>query len=511
MQKETDLTQTHKPNPNRTSLSRSSALAAGGAALLASNVFRQGLAFLGLVVTARLLTPEDFGVFAYFLVASALVEMLQRQISLVLIRLDEVTYPHLHTVFTLQIILGCTTAGLFWLAQPLIALFGIPELEEILPAVSAYAFLTSFRNPRFLLYERELRFSLAVADETIHRITYVVAAVYLAWLWRDFWALIAATFISFAIRSTFTFAVAPMLPKLSLSRWRDSFSFSSWSIGAQLCQFFAAKMPLLFIGATLGLAEAGIFRIGMRITGIVTKQFFSVLQRVVYPGLADVSRSTGRKKEAFIRINALLLGMSLPMSVGIALIAEDIILHGLGAKWIGAAPVIWVMAPLSGLAILQMNVRAATYVAGEVWILFARNAVLLALVCLYMWIGTQFGFYGALAAAGLSSFTALVFTLIIARQFGNGGFLEPLTIAWRSFVSCAAMTAAVLGTDFALRSSALEPSVLVIVLTKIGVGMVVYTATHIVLWILAGRPDGFETLILSLLARLRGRFRRQRT
>jgi len=495
------LSQDKKPDPSRTKLSRGSALAAGGAVLLASNVVRQALAFLALIVTARLLTPEDFGVIAYFLVATTLLDMLQRQISMVLIRIEDVSYDHLYTVFTLQIMLGLLGALFFWVSGPFLTLIGLPELIEIIPAISAYALLIAIRNPRFILYERGLRFSMAVAEETINRVIYVAVAIYLAWLWRDYWALIAAVFASFTASILFSYTAAPMLPRLSLSRWRDSLSFSSWAIGSQLCQFLSSRMPLLVIGAVLGLAEAGIFRIGMRVTDLVTKQFFAVLQRVVYPGLADVSRSSGKKKEAFLRLNELLLGMSLPLSVGTALIAEDVVIHGFGEKWADAAPVIWVLAPLAGLVVLQKNVRAASYVDGAMRMLFVRNALLLACVSLFMWIGTQYGFTGGLVAAGLSSLTALIFTLYMARQFGNGGFLEPLTVAWRSFAACGVMALAVFSTDLALRGGLFDASVLIIVLAKIGVGLIVYTLIHGFLWKLAGRPEGFETVILSISKR----------
>jgi len=499
---------TQKPNPTPSKFSRSSSLALGAATLLASGIFRQGLGVVTLAVTARLLLPEDFGIIAYFLILVGLMEMIQRQLSMILIRLDDVSNGHLQTVFTLQLIFGILAAGLIWAFRPIVALFGIPELVDILPAVSAISLLIALQNPRFLLYERGLRFSLAAAEETLSRFIYALIAIYLTWLWRDYWAIIVAIFASIATRQVFMFATAPMIPNLSLSRWRECLSFSSWTIGAQLSEFLATNMPQIFIGATLGLADAGIYRVGNRIISIVTTQFFAPLQRVIYPGLADVSRSSGRKTSAFITVNALLLAIILPLSIGSALIAEDAIVFGLGYKWIAAAQVIWVLAPLKALETLQANVRAASYIDGTTKSLFMRNTLLLVLVCLFMWVGTQFGFHGALAAAALSSFSALIITLILARSFGNGGFFEPLSVAWRSFVACALMVVAVVVLDLAIRSGEHVPRLLVIVLSKVGLGASVYTIAHIILWRLTGRPEGLETLILSLASSLRGRFGR---
>lgn len=502
--------QTRRPDPNPSALSRSSSLAVGSATLLASGVFRQCLGFATLAITARLLRPEDFGILAYFFIAAALLEMLQRQIGMVLIRIDKISPDYLNTVFTFQLLFGFGAASFFWVMQPVIALLGIPELVDLLPAISALSIVIAIRSPRFLLYERGLRFSLAAAEETLNRVTYAVVAVYLTWLWRDSKAIIIAVFVGMAMRSLITFAVAPMRPRLSLSRWRESFSFMSWAIGAQFSQFLANSVPQLFIGATLGLADAGIYRIGSRITEIVTTQFFAPLQRVIYPGLADISRSTDRREATFTLLNECMLAIVLPVSVGAALVSKDVILFGLGFKWIAAAQVIWILAPLKALETLQANVRAASYVEGSTKTLFLRNSLLMALVCLYMWIGTQFGFYGALAAAGLSSFTALTITLILAKRFGNGGFFEPLKCAWRSFLACAVMVAAVLAVDVMMRSGVHTPRILVIVLTKVSVGVVVYTMTHIALWGIAKRPAGFESRVFSLLFRFRAQLCRSR-
>ena len=478
--------------------------------MLASGFFRQVLGIVTLAITARILAPEDFGIIAYFLIATALLEMLQRQIGMVLIRLEDVTAAHLDTVFSFQVLFGLMTATLFWATQPLVALLDIPALVELMPVLSAMAMVIAIRSPRFLLFERGLRFGYAAGEETFSRIVYAMVAITLAWLWQDYWALVVATFVGQAMRGVWTFAIAPMVPRFSLSQWRDSLSFSSWSIGAQLSQFLSANAPQLIIGSTLGLADAGLFRVGTRLVNVVTHQLFAPILRVVYPGLADLSRKTDKRKEGFRKLNAGFLAILLPMSVGMALVAGDVLLIGLGFKWKAAAPVVWILAPLYALGSIQANVRSAVYIEGSTRVLFFRNTLLLVAVCGLMWIGVQYDFSGALYGAGAASVAGLLMTLVIAKRFGDGGFFEPLTVAWRSFVACAVMTVAVLAVDHALRGGVDEPLLRIICLTKVGVGAFVYTTVHIGLWILAGRPNGFETTVFSLVGRLWTHLSRQR-
>lgn len=506
------MKQPHSLDPNPSTLSRRSAVAVGAATLLASSVFRQGLGLVTIIIAARLLTPEDFGVAAYFLIATALLEILQRQIAMVLIRLDEVTQEHLETIFTFQILFGVAAAVLFYASQPLIALIGIPELVQLTPALCALSLIVAFKSPRFVLFERKLRFGYVAGEEALSRITYAAVLITLAWIWHDFWAIVVANFCALTVRSIWTFSIAPMKPRLSLSRWRDGLSFSIWTISAQLTQFFSQNLPQLVIGAALGLADAGIFRVGNRVSTLVTTQLVAPLQRVIYPGLADLSRNTDRRDSAFDRLNELLIAIVLPLAVGIALVADHIIIVVLGYQWYAAAQVIWILAPLKALEMLQENVRAASYVDGSTKRLFVRNAILLLLVSILMWIGVKFGFTGALAATGAASVAALLMTLTLAKRYGSRTFFGPLLVAWRSFIACAVMAVVVItisnafGTTehagWAFDSLKDVPRLLVVFSTKIIVGMGAYIGTHLILWRLAGRPEGFEDFLLSIPKRI---------
>lgn len=492
--------------PGYKSPSRGAALALGSATLLASGLFRQGLGVLTLIITARLLTPEDFGIIAYFLIVTSFLSMLQRQIVISLIRLETVTPSHLNTVFTVALLFSVSNCVIIWLALPGVVWLGLPELKQLGPALILYALVLPFASPRFLMFERELRFGPAAIVETLTRVAYSIAVILLAWWWRDFWSVVVATFVGHIFGAAWTFKLAPMIPRLSLAKWRDSISFSTWAMGAQIAAFFSKNLPQVVVGSALGLANAGIFRLGNQITAMVTTQFFAPMQRVLYPGLADASRKTDRSPEVFMKMNAALLSAVLPISVGTALLAEDVIRLAMGEKWLVAAQVIWVLAPLKTFEMLQDNVRAAIYVDGALRPLFYRNLVLLAATALFMSIGVRYGFTGAILSAGASSLAALAMTLVLARPFTTGGIFAPLLAGWRGFAASGTMALAIVAMDLAFRSSASASPLLLVVIVKIFAGSVIYPGALLMFWALAGKPDGIERFILSVPSHLHQRF-----
>ena len=513
------MKQPEKSNQDSSAPNRSSSLALGAMSLFASGMFGQVLGLITLIVTARLLTPTDFGVIAYFIVTVALLEIIQREVSMILIRLTDPTEDHIHTVFTVQLLLGSAAAVLIWLSTPLTHLLGLSELAELIPALCIIAVATSIRSTRFPLLERNLRFGFAAGEEAISRITYTLFAVVLAWIWRDFWAIVVANFLTQIARIIWSFSVAPMMPKPTLKRWRDCFSFSSWSLGAMIAQFLTLNMPQLIVGVSLGLAEAGIFRIGFRFVSLFTVQAFAPLERVIYPGLANIARTRdSASKLAFEQANAILLGTIVPVSVGMALVSKDMIIVIAGYQWIAAAQVIWVLAPLKAVETLQANVRSASYVQGNTRRLFFRNSALLAITVLFMLLGSQFGFLGALIASGVSSLAAITLTLIMARHFGNGGFFGPIFTAWRSFVATGAMVVAVLIVSSAygnidIAGWAYEsvndlPLLRIRFSVKVLVGIATYILVHLLLWHLAGRPKGFESMAQELMFKFKNKLTR---
>ncbi len=501
---------THSGTPDR-----GTALTKGAATLFASGVFSQILGLVTLAVTARLLTPTDFGVIAYFIIVAAFLEIIQRAVSMILIRQPNITDDHLNTVFTMQLLLGVSAAVLIWASGPLMEFFGLAELTSLIPALCVIAIVSSVKSTRFPLLERNLRFGFVAGEETISRMAYTLLAVGLAWLWRDFWAIVVASIITQVIRVIWSFSVAPMRPRLTLKCWHDCINVSSWSLGVQITQFLINNMPQIIIGGTLGLADAGIFRIGYRIVTLFTSQIIGPLERVIYPGLASAARTMGTDRQAFEQANAILLGIIVPASVGMALVANHLIVVVAGFEWLAASQVIWVLAPLKAMETLQANVRSASYVQGDTKRLFLRNSILLVVTILFMLLGSNHGFLGAILGSGAGSLFGIGLALVMARDFGTGGFLTPILVAWRTFVSTFVMLAAVLFVSSAYGSVdavgwAYEtvddlPLLRIRFSVKVLVGVCAYVGTHLLLWRLSGKPKGFESLALELASKIRSK------
>jgi O-antigen/teichoic acid export membrane protein len=336
------------------------------------------------------------------------------------------------------------------------------------------------------------------------RLVYAVAAIGLAFLWRDFWAVAVAVLLSYILRSAMTFALAPGRVRPRLTAWRDCASFGGWAMVVEVVQYLINSMPQLMIGGALSLAQVGHYRAGNRISVLLTKQLARPLMQVAYPGLAKISRRGGATQEAHALLNASVLAVMLPLGFGLALVSQDLVQLALGPQWEAAGLVIAVMAPLRALESMQAGVRAISLVEGDVRFLALRNAVVLALSVLLVWGGCQFGFIGALVGAAAASGVNIFATLWMSRRYGSeGGVFSLLIAARRSFAATAAMTGAVALLGLALPEANSEQSAIAPLAAKTVAGGVVYCAVHLGLWRLAGRPAGVESALISTIRRRR--------
>ncbi|HZF25307.1 MAG TPA: oligosaccharide flippase family protein, partial [Steroidobacteraceae bacterium] len=198
----------------------------GIASLLTRQFLVRVTGFVGMLVLARILTPQIFGVFAICQFIVLFFEQISSLgLSAALIRKkDAVTERELRTVFTVQQIGVALSIVLILGAAPFIARhYQLPTEDVALIRVMALALLlASLKTIPTVLLERRLRHNLIAASEITEYLTYQVVAILLAYLGLGVWALIAALIarglIGVAILSR-------------LSWWRPAFGIDRRALG----------------------------------------------------------------------------------------------------------------------------------------------------------------------------------------------------------------------------------------------------------------------------------------
>lgn len=472
------------------------------------------LGILTVAVLGRLLTPADFGIFAYAVFVSTLTDScFYRHFHFSLVRLPQVTEKHLDTLFTLRLLTGLIIAGGIALcAKPVAVWVDAPELYDVLNWIAIAQIIGTFSSPRFMLLEKELRFAPAAFQILLVRTLTTCSAIALGFAWGNYWALVTGLVLMPIITLLHSHWIAPYRPRLSLVKWHAFLRFGLWVMFGNLFNFLSIRVDRLLLGPFAGIAAVGIYRMGVDLAELGTQQFAQPMERVIYPALATKGQDKSSLRNAYLETQSVVIGVVLPMGLLTALSASEIIRIVAGPDWLAAAPVMWVLAPLIALTTLEGGVRALIYIKDAPEKIFFRNLLIFCVAMPLLIAGvTLGGFEGViLASAGVKIF-ALILTLRLADKATNTSFFAPFLRAWRSFFAGAAMIlalAVVIGWGPSTTADTSVSAATVILAFKASLGISIYLAMHFLLWALSGCPNGIESLSVAFLRRVKSRILR---
>lgn len=335
--------------------------------LVNSLLSRSGQLVLG-VVLARLLAPEEFGVFAVALVAFAVVvNVSELGVSVALVRVADTDVARLApTVTTLTLASGIGLASLCWAtAGWSAAAMEAPQAADVLRVLApAVAIAGAAAVPGSLL-QRNFRQDLRTAVDAVAFV--VSAAVTLATV------LAGAGAVSLAWGRLAAAVVALVgLYAVSAERYRPGWNRSVVPgllrsglplAGASLLVFVLLNVDYVVISKELGTTALGLYLLAFNIASWPVNSLSSAVRAVALPALARRT-DAAQRAQAFAVGLRWLLTLSLPICVLLAVFAEDLVSVVYGQRWIGCAAALSLLC-LLGAARIVVELAYGLLMAAE--------------------------------------------------------------------------------------------------------------------------------------------------
>lgn len=326
--------------------------------------FSNMLSLARLFVFARILSPQDFGLFTLAtLLLAALQSFSETGISVALIQNRGDARHYLNAAWTVQIIRGLVLSAIVIAIAPFYAdFFHEYSLSSFLRILSLSIFIKGFTNIGIIYFRKELDLRKQAFYEMSGQMTDLIVSMILVFILRNVWGLILGLIARSTVELAMSFALHPYRPSISLDRsqTREFSTFGRWIFGSTALIFIANQLDRVFIGRILGASLLGYYYMGLRISEVSFGQIAVIIDKVLFPTYAKIQDNVDQLRRYFTRTLESIIFVALPLAVMIFFMADDFVPVVLGPKWNTSIPVIKVLA-VAGL------IRAFTAMGGALY------------------------------------------------------------------------------------------------------------------------------------------------
>jgi O-antigen/teichoic acid export membrane protein len=207
------------------------------------------------IIIARLLLPEEIGVFSLSLAALGIIQVMREfGIGRYLIQEKNLTDDIVRTAFGLMIVISWTFALGVFLTRGFIAdFYNRPELADIILVMLINFIILPFGQPARALLNREMQFKKTFYIDTASVAVHAVVAVTCAYLGFSSMSLAIAGVSGTAVSAIMALMMHPRHLKLkpSLKEWRRILSFGIFATSSSIIGTIGNSSPEIVMGKVL--------------------------------------------------------------------------------------------------------------------------------------------------------------------------------------------------------------------------------------------------------------------
>ena len=226
-------------------------------------LLERSLGLVSTLILARVLMPADFGVVAMAMSFVIMAELLSAfGFDVAIIQNRSATTEHYNTAWTGNLLLGALiTTVMLVAALPIARFYQHPELVWVVSALAFGPLFTGAENIGVVAFRKELDFRREFRFQISRKMIAFCVVVPLAFLLRNYWALVIGTLVSKASSTVISYLMHPFRPRPSLSQLRPMLRFSRWLLFNNFVSFLKERSSDFFVGRLHGSQALGVYNI----------------------------------------------------------------------------------------------------------------------------------------------------------------------------------------------------------------------------------------------------------
>lgn len=461
------------------------------------------LRFIGLIniiILARLLTPFDIGLIAMATLvstfASNFTEMGAQQL---LIRQQNITIDDIDAAWTIHVIQGLLVSGMILLISPLATMyFNDSRVHGVLVALALVPLIRGFRNIGLTLAKRELDFFVDFRAQVYSKLlSFVITLALIFWL-RSCWALVMGSVIGAGLEVWISYRIHSYRPRISTHHIKPYIRFAKSIIPLRIARYGNTKSGIITASGMATSGQFGVFNLAADFSNMVSNELVVPLTAGLFPGYAKLNHNLPMLAKVFENMLNTAASLLLPIGVGLALVAEDLVPLILGPKWLESIIYIQWFAVAGAIASVNHMMNLHIFIASGNEARAARISWIR--LCLFMPTVFAAGHLGGLYAIAQASlyfdllfFPISVFSLTRSIPISVRRIILAII---RPFLATLVMACSVALVQLWDVDHGMARLVL-----SISLGALTYIFSLYVMWNIAKCPNGAEQLLYNFVRR----------
>lgn len=321
----------------------------GGAAKLCAQGLNFALRIGSLMVMARLLDPRDFGLVGMVAAFTGVLNLFRDfGLSAATVQRVDVTEEQISTLFWLNVVVGLVLWMSLAALGPFLADFYREPRLQSLTVFLATAFIFNAAGVQHsALLQRQMRFAEIAKIDTIALAASTTTGIIMAKSGFGYWALVVAA-VSLPFVTTIglwlTTGWIPGRPRRRVGL-HSMMKFGGSLTLVSIIVYIAYNLEKVLLGRFWGAEVVGIYGRAYQLINIPTDNLNSGVGEVAFSALSRVQNDPDRLRNYFLKGYSLVLALTIPITIAVAVFARDLVAVLLGPKWSSAAEIFQLLAP----------------------------------------------------------------------------------------------------------------------------------------------------------------------
>lgn len=390
----------------------------------------QGISFLVMLVVARILSPDDYGLVGMLSIFMAIAQcLIDSGFSNALIRKQDRTDVDNNTVFYFNMVVSLGLYGIFFAIAPWVAdFYDEPVLKDLMRVLCTTIIINSLAVVQRADYTARLDFKTQARASFVAALASGAVGVTLALSGAGVWTIVWQQITTAAVSTILLWVFASWHPKWQYSwkSFRELFSYGSKLMSSALLDTTYNNIYPIVIGKIFTASTLGFYTRAQHFAQLPSSNITGIIQRVTFPVLSKLQNDDERLQRNYRKLLKMSAFIIFPLMCLLAAVSKPLVVILIGEKWSFCSVLLipicfqmmWYPIHAINLNLLQVKGRSDLFLKLEI----IKKCLGVTVLCLSIPFGIIVMCYASIG----TSILALVINTYYTGKLINVGFLRQM-------------------------------------------------------------------------------------